>query len=263
MLRRLSPRRVLSHVKAIETSLSSPCQAPAADPRPPRSRRARGDPESVLPRDAPRWCTLRPRARRPACMDDAGPGAGAPRATSSTGGQRDPRRLRPPEPRLRSRPGVAGRARHGGARRVCGRARAGHRPRRDDRGPGPGPRVHRPADRFRDARVHPSRKWARSSWPPRTSALRREGPPAERAAVVAYAKNRPPFQVVDDRIDVTGARGSGRAWGRTEEDDLRLLLGCRGGASARRRADRASQDALSGRGPALRDLARYVVTRRW
>jgi len=92
--------------------------------------------------------------------------------------------------------------------------------------------------------------------------------PAERAAVVAYAKNLGlAFQIVDDLIDVTGrAAEAGKDVGK----DLKktTFVSFSGVAGARALAEEliaASQEALASFGPRaqpLRDLARYVVARR-
>jgi geranylgeranyl diphosphate synthase type II len=99
-------------------------------------------------------------------------------------------------------------------------------------------------------------------------ALAAKARPAERAAVVAYAKNLGlAFQVVDDLIDVTG--GAEEA-GKDVAKDLKktTFVSFSGVEGARALAEEliaASQEALAGFGPRaqpLRDLARYVVTRR-
>jgi geranylgeranyl pyrophosphate synthase len=92
--------------------------------------------------------------------------------------------------------------------------------------------------------------------------------PAEKAAVVAYAKNLGlAFQIVDDLIDVTGGEGEA---GKDVGKDLKKTTfvsfsGVAGARDLARELIAASQDALAGFGPRaqpLRDLARYVVTRR-
>ena len=92
--------------------------------------------------------------------------------------------------------------------------------------------------------------------------------PAELAAIVAYAKNLGlAFQIVDDLIDVTG--GASEA-GKDVGQDLKktTFVSFAGIEGARALADEliaASQAALQVFGPRaepLRELARYVVTRR-
>ena len=92
--------------------------------------------------------------------------------------------------------------------------------------------------------------------------------PAELAAIVAYAKNLGlAFQIVDDLIDVTG--GASEA-GKDVGQDLKktTFVSFSGIEGARALADEliaASQAALQVFGPRaepLRELARYVVTRR-
>ena len=126
----------------------------------------------------------------------------------------------------------------------------------------PGHRLPRPWSSSTAARR------ARSSWPRGRWARRRPGPPRRRRRrSTAYAKNLGlAFQIVDDLIDATGAAARrARTWARTEEDDLRLVLGratARG--SSRGSSSQASQEALAGfgaRAQPLRDLARYVVAR--
>jgi geranylgeranyl pyrophosphate synthase len=99
-------------------------------------------------------------------------------------------------------------------------------------------------------------------------ALAAKARPAERAAVVAYAKNLGlAFQVVDDLIDVTGGEAEA---GKDVGKDLKktTFVSFSGVEGARALAEEliaASQEALAGFGPRaqpLRDLARYVVTRR-
>ncbi len=91
---------------------------------------------------------------------------------------------------------------------------------------------------------------------------------AERAAVVAYAKNLGlAFQIVDDLIDVTGRTGEA---GKDVGKDLKktTFVSFSGVEGARALAEEliaTSQEALVAFGPRaqpLRDLARYVVTRR-
>ena len=92
--------------------------------------------------------------------------------------------------------------------------------------------------------------------------------PAEKAAVVAYAKNLGlAFQIVDDVIDVTG--GTAEA-GKDVGKDLKKTTfvsfsGLDGAKALARELIAASEEALDGfgsRAQPLRDLARYVVTRR-
>ena len=99
-------------------------------------------------------------------------------------------------------------------------------------------------------------------------ALAARARPAERAAVVAYAKNLGlAFQIVDDLIDVRGRAGEA---GKDVGKDLKktTFVSFSGEAGAQALAEEliaASQEALAVFGPRaqpLRDLARYVVTRR-
>ena len=90
----------------------------------------------------------------------------------------------------------------------------------------------------------------------------------ERSALVAYAKNLGlAFQIVDDLIDATCAArrgGEGRGPGR-QEDDFRLVRGVAGAWLLAGELIDTSEAALRGFGPRaqpLRDLARYVVSRR-
>jgi geranylgeranyl pyrophosphate synthase len=91
---------------------------------------------------------------------------------------------------------------------------------------------------------------------------------AERAALVAYAKNLGlAFQIVDDLIDVTSAADEA---GKDVGKDLKktTFVSFSGLAGARQLADElsaASREALAGfgaRAQPLRDLTRYVVARR-
>jgi geranylgeranyl diphosphate synthase, type II len=99
-------------------------------------------------------------------------------------------------------------------------------------------------------------------------ALAARARPAERAAVVAYAKNLGlAFQIVDDLIDVTGRTGEA---GKDVGKDLKKTTfvsfsGVQGAQALAEELIAASQEALAAFGPRaqpLRDLARYVVTRR-
>jgi len=99
-------------------------------------------------------------------------------------------------------------------------------------------------------------------------ALAARARPAERAAVVAYAKNLGlAFQIVDDLIDVTGRTGEA---GKDVGKDLKKTTfvsfsGTLGAQALAEELIAASQEALAAFGPRaqpLRDLARYVVTRR-
>jgi len=99
-------------------------------------------------------------------------------------------------------------------------------------------------------------------------ALAARARPAERAAVVAYAKNLGlAFQIVDDLIDVTGRTGEA---GKDVGKDLKKTTfvsfsGIEGARALAEELIAASQEALVAFGPRaqpLRDLARYVVTRR-
>jgi geranylgeranyl diphosphate synthase type II len=91
--------------------------------------------------------------------------------------------------------------------------------------------------------------------------------PAERAAIISYAKNLGlAFQIVDDLIDVSGAEAE---TGKDVGKDLKktTFVSFSGAEGARDLAGEliaAAQEALAGLGPRaqpLRDLARYVVTR--
>jgi geranylgeranyl diphosphate synthase type II len=92
--------------------------------------------------------------------------------------------------------------------------------------------------------------------------------PAEKAAVVAYAKNLGlAFQIVDDLIDVTGgAAETGKDVGKDlKKTTFVSFSGVDGAHELARELIAASQEALAVFGPRaqpLRDLARYVVTRR-
>jgi len=92
--------------------------------------------------------------------------------------------------------------------------------------------------------------------------------PAERAAVSAYAKNLGlAFQVVDDLIDATGgAAEAGKDVGQdVKKTTFVSFSGVRGASELARELVEASVDALRGFGgkaEPLRDLARYVVSRR-
>jgi geranylgeranyl diphosphate synthase, type II len=99
-------------------------------------------------------------------------------------------------------------------------------------------------------------------------ALAARARPAERAAVVAYAKNLGlAFQIVDDLIDVTGRAGEA---GKDVGKDLKKTTfvsfsGIQGARALAEELIAASQEALAvfgARAQPLRDLARYVVTRR-
>jgi geranylgeranyl diphosphate synthase type II len=91
--------------------------------------------------------------------------------------------------------------------------------------------------------------------------------PAERAAIISYAKNLGlAFQIVDDLIDVGGAEAEA---GKDVGKDLKKTTfvsfsGVEGARDLARELIAAAQEALAGFGPRaqpLRDLARYVVTR--
>jgi geranylgeranyl pyrophosphate synthase len=101
-----------------------------------------------------------------------------------------------------------------------------------------------------------------------TGAMAARARPSETAAVVAYAKNLGlAFQIVDDLIDATGRAGEA---GKDVGQDVRktTFVSFAGEDGARALAEEliaASIAALSAFGPRaapLRDLARYVVTRR-
>jgi geranylgeranyl pyrophosphate synthase len=91
---------------------------------------------------------------------------------------------------------------------------------------------------------------------------------AERAALVAYAKNLGlAFQIVDDLIDATGAAGeAGKDVGKdAKKTTFVSFAGVEGAWQLAGELIEASEAALRGFGPRaqpLRDLARYVVTRR-
>jgi geranylgeranyl pyrophosphate synthase len=89
----------------------------------------------------------------------------------------------------------------------------------------------------------------------------------EVAAVVAYAKNLGlAFQIVDDLIDVTGGAEAGKDVGQdAKKTTFVSFSGVEGARSLALELIEASQAALAGFGPRaepLRELARYVVTRR-
>ncbi len=91
--------------------------------------------------------------------------------------------------------------------------------------------------------------------------------PAELASVVAYAKNLGlAFQIVDDLIDVTGGEEAGKDVGKDlKKTTFVSFSGVEGAHALARELIAASRAALSTFGPRadpLRDLARYVVTRR-
>jgi geranylgeranyl diphosphate synthase type II len=92
--------------------------------------------------------------------------------------------------------------------------------------------------------------------------------PAELAAVVAYAKNLGlAFQIVDDLIDVTGgATEAGKDVGKdVKKTTFVSFSGIEGAQALAHELIAASQTALQVFGPRaepLRELARYVVTRR-
>jgi geranylgeranyl diphosphate synthase type II len=90
---------------------------------------------------------------------------------------------------------------------------------------------------------------------------------AELAAVVAYAKNLGlAFQVVDDLIDATGGQEAGKDVGKDlKKTTFVSFSGVEGALTLAQELIAASQAALQPFGPRaepLRDLARYVVTRR-
>jgi len=91
--------------------------------------------------------------------------------------------------------------------------------------------------------------------------------PAEVAAVVAFAKNLGlAFQIVDDLIDVTGGAESGKDVGKDlKKTTFVSFSGVQGARALAQELIAASEAALQPFGPRaepLRDLARYVVTRR-
>jgi geranylgeranyl diphosphate synthase type II len=90
---------------------------------------------------------------------------------------------------------------------------------------------------------------------------------AERAAVVAYAKNLGlAFQIVDDLIDVTGGVEAGKDVGQDlKKTTFVSFSGVEGARALAQELIAASQAALQPfgqRAQPLRELARYVVTRR-
>jgi geranylgeranyl pyrophosphate synthase len=90
---------------------------------------------------------------------------------------------------------------------------------------------------------------------------------AEVAAVVAHAKNLGlAFQIVDDLIDVTGGPEAGKDVGKDlKKTTFVSFSGVEGASSLARELIAASLAALQPFGPRaepLRELARYVVTRR-
>jgi geranylgeranyl diphosphate synthase, type II len=91
--------------------------------------------------------------------------------------------------------------------------------------------------------------------------------PAEVASVVAYAKNLGlAFQIVDDLIDATGGAEAGKDVGKDlKKTTFVSFSGVQGARALAQELIGASQAALQPFGPRaepLRDLARYVVTRR-
>jgi geranylgeranyl diphosphate synthase type II len=91
--------------------------------------------------------------------------------------------------------------------------------------------------------------------------------PAEVASVVAYAKNLGlAFQIVDDLIDVAGGVEAGKDVGKDlKKTTFVSFSGVQGARAVAQELIAASQAALQPFGPRaepLRDLARYVVTRR-
>jgi geranylgeranyl diphosphate synthase type II len=91
--------------------------------------------------------------------------------------------------------------------------------------------------------------------------------PAEVASVVAYAKNLGlAFQIVDDLIDATGGQEAGKDVGKDlKKTTFVSFSGVEGARALAQELIAASQAALQAFGPRadpLRELARYVVTRR-
>ncbi len=89
----------------------------------------------------------------------------------------------------------------------------------------------------------------------------------EVAAVVAYAKNLGlAFQIVDDLLDVTGGAEAGKDLGKDlKKTTFVSFSGVEGASTLARELIAASEAALSpfgARAQPLRELARYVVTRR-
>jgi geranylgeranyl pyrophosphate synthase len=102
----------------------------------------------------------------------------------------------------------------------------------------------------------------------RLGALAARATPPETAAVSVYAKNLGlAFQIVDDLIDATGdAAEAGKDVGKDlKKTTFVSFSGVDGARELARELITASQEALSGfgsRAQPLRDLARYVITRR-
>jgi geranylgeranyl diphosphate synthase type II len=91
--------------------------------------------------------------------------------------------------------------------------------------------------------------------------------PAEVASVVAYAKNLGlAFQIVDDLIDATGGQEAGKDLGKDlKKTTFVSFSGLKGARALAQELIAASEAALQTFGPRaepLRELARYVVTRR-
>jgi geranylgeranyl diphosphate synthase type II len=91
--------------------------------------------------------------------------------------------------------------------------------------------------------------------------------PAEIAAMVAYAKNLGlAFQIVDDLIDVTGGAEAGKDLGKDlKKTTFVSFSGVEGARTLAEELITTSVESLSAFGPRaepLRELARYVVTRR-
>jgi farnesyl diphosphate synthase len=87
------------------------------------------------------------------------------------------------------------------------------------------------------------------------------------ASVVAYAKNLGlAFQIVDDLIDATGGAEAGKDVGQDlKKTTFVSFSGVQGARALARELIAASEAALQPFGPRaepLRELARYVVTRR-
>ncbi len=100
-----------------------------------------------------------------------------------------------------------------------------------------------------------------------TGALSARAQPAELAAVVAYAKNLGlAFQIVDDLIDVTGGPEAGKDRGmdarKTTFVSFSGVEGARALAAELVAASQAAIEPFGPRGAPLRELARYVVTRK-
>ena len=94
------------------------------------------------------------------------------------------------------------------------------------------------------------------------------GSPADKAAVTAYARNLAlAFQIVDELIDATGeaaeaGKDVGKDLGKTTFVSLSGVDGAKALACDLIAASQEALDGFGSRAQPLRDLARYVVTRR-